>query len=100
LIVSGGALARRQNSNPAAVAEWLETQNALVAWFAERAPAMRRVCSFLHRNLLARLARQLIGRTATTHWAAAKLLTEQPSRIRVEATAFSFATARSGLRAA
>jgi transcriptional regulator GlxA family with amidase domain len=85
LIVSGGALALRQDSNSAAVAEWLETQNVLVAWIAERGPDMRRVCSVCTGTFLLAAARQLTGRTATTHWAAAKLLTDSFPGVRVEA---------------
>jgi transcriptional regulator GlxA family with amidase domain len=85
LIVSGGASALRQGSSRAAVAEWLETQRGLVVWITERAPNIRRVCSICTGTFLLAAARQLTGRTVTTHWAAAKLLTDCFPDIRLEA---------------
>jgi transcriptional regulator GlxA family with amidase domain len=84
LIVSGGAAALRHDSSPAVVAEWLETQKGLVDWIAKRAPHTRRVCSVCTGTFLLAAARQLAGRTVTTHWAAAKLLADCFPGIRVE----------------
>jgi transcriptional regulator GlxA family with amidase domain len=84
LIVAGGASALRHDSSLAAVEAWLESQKGLVAWIAKRAPHTRRVCSVCTGTFLLAAARQLAGRTVTTHWAAAKLLADCFPDVRVE----------------
>src|SRR5689334_22489985 len=41
LIVAGGAAALREESNPAAVADWLDSQRGLVDWIAHQGPRVR-----------------------------------------------------------
>jgi transcriptional regulator GlxA family with amidase domain len=84
LIVAGGASALRHDSSRAVVEAWLESQKGLVAWIAERAPHIRRVCSVCTGTFLLAAARQLVGRTVTTHWAASKLLADCFPGVRVE----------------
>jgi transcriptional regulator GlxA family with amidase domain len=84
LIVAGGASALRHDSGLAAVEAWLESQKGLVDWITKRAPHVRRVCSVCTGTFLLAAARQLTGRTVTTHWAAAKLLADCFPGVRVE----------------
>jgi transcriptional regulator GlxA family with amidase domain len=82
LIVAGGASALRQDSSRAAVADWLDSQKQLVEWIADRAPRIRRVCSVCTGTFLLAAAGLLEDRTVTTHWSAAKLLSDYFPRLR------------------
>ncbi|MFV3126997.1 GlxA family transcriptional regulator [Niveispirillum sp. KHB5.9] len=56
----------------------------MVRWIAEIAPKVRRLCSVCTGAFLLAAAGQLDGRTATTHWAAARLLRKRAPTTQVE----------------
>lgn len=61
-----------------------EVPEEMVRWIVEIAPQVRRLCSVCTGAFLLAAARQLDGRMATTHWAAADLLRRQAPKAQIE----------------
>lgn len=84
LIVAGGATALRANSTPAAVGDWLKTQNDLVEWISRRGTGAQRLCSVCTGTFLLAASGLLDEREVATHWAAAQLLGNCFPHLRVQ----------------
>jgi transcriptional regulator GlxA family with amidase domain len=84
VVAVGGAAAFRANSTPTVVENWLEDEHRLIDWIGRQGGRARRLCSVCSGTFLLAGARQLKGRTVSTHWACARLLATCFPDIRVE----------------